>query len=188
VFAAGASVFVAGAALASDAGAAFAAGASVVVAGASAGVSPTLCKTETLPCNAGIEISSAVSMKTLAATIVTRPNTEAVPRGPNAVLEILLVNNAPASVLPGCSNTEPINRTHEAKNNVYKTYNNSIYSKLLIVHYLCEAFRFQTCTADQGSVYIGLRHQGRDVVRLYRAAIQDPYGICCVGSMSFSQY
>jgi len=129
VFAAGISVFAAGV-FTSEVGAAFAAGASVV-AGASAGVSATLCSTDTLPCNAGIEISSAVSIKTLAATIVTLPRTDAVPRGPKAVFEILLVNKAPASVLPGWSNTDPIKRTHEAKNNVYKTYNNSIYSNYL---------------------------------------------------------
>ena len=92
-------MFVAGV-CASDVGAAFAAGASVV-AGASVGVSPTLCRTDTLPCNAGMEIINAVSIKTLAATIVIRPSTDAVPRGPKAVFEILLVNKAPASVLPG---------------------------------------------------------------------------------------
>jgi len=64
-------------------------------------VSPTVCKTETLPCNAGIEINKAVSIYTVAETIVILESTEAVPRGPKAVFEILLVNNAPASVLPG---------------------------------------------------------------------------------------
>jgi hypothetical protein len=70
-----------------------------------------------LPCRAGIEINSAVTMKTLAATIVILERTETVPRGPNAVFEILLVNNAPASVLPGCSNTELIKTRQERKNN-----------------------------------------------------------------------
>ena len=40
-------------------------------------------------------------MKHDAATIVIFESTEAVPRGPNAALEILLVNSAPASVFPG---------------------------------------------------------------------------------------
>ena len=54
-----------------------------------------------LPLNAGIEIIKADNMKTIAAAIVSFESTEAVPRGPNAALETLLVNNAPASVLPG---------------------------------------------------------------------------------------
>jgi hypothetical protein len=41
--------------------------------------------------------------------------TEAVPRGANAALEILLVNNAPASVLPGCSNTTAISTMQDKK-------------------------------------------------------------------------
>ena len=75
-----------------------AAGSSVVVpsAGRSAPES-----TEIFPLNAGIEINNAVSIKMIAATIVIFDSTEAVPRGPNAALETLLVNNAPASVLPG---------------------------------------------------------------------------------------
>jgi hypothetical protein len=124
---AGASTFDAGAALESVAGAEFesVAGAELefVSAGAvdSTGVSPTLCRTETLPCKAGIEISKADSMNTHAATIVIFDNTDAVPRGPNAEFDMLLVNNAPASVFPGCSSTEPTSTTHATKNNVYKT-------------------------------------------------------------------
>lgn len=49
--------------------------------------------------------------------MVSFDKTEAVPRGPNAELETLLVNNAPASVLPGCSSTVAINTKHEIKNN-----------------------------------------------------------------------
>ena len=85
----------AGAALASDAAGATSAGAG---AGSSAVV---VCSTDTPPCSAGIEIKSASTIKHEAATIVIFESTEAVPRGPNAALEILLVNNAPASVLPG---------------------------------------------------------------------------------------
>ena len=87
----------------------------------STGVSPTLCKTDTLPCNAGIEINKAENMKTHAAVIVIFARTEAVPRGPKAAFEILLVNNAPASVFPGCRSTEPIRNKHEIKNNAYNT-------------------------------------------------------------------
>jgi hypothetical protein len=53
------------------------------------------------PVNAGIEIKRAVSMNTTAAAIVSFERTDAVPRGPNAALDTLLVNKAPASVLPG---------------------------------------------------------------------------------------
>lgn len=70
-------------------------------AGASTGASALLCNTETFPLRAGIEINRAETMKTAAATIVTFDKTEAVPRGEKAELETLLVNKAPASVLPG---------------------------------------------------------------------------------------
>ena len=106
-------MLVAGAVLAS-AGAVFV----FVSAGASAGVSPTLCNTETPPCNAGIEISKAENINTVAATIVILERTDAVPRGPKAEFEILLVNKAPASVFPGCKSTDPIKTTHEIKKNV----------------------------------------------------------------------
>jgi len=77
-----------------------------------------------LPLNAGIEIKSADSMNTIAAAMVSFESTEAVPRGPKAALETLLVNNAPASVLPGCNNTAATRTTHETKKIVYKTYSN----------------------------------------------------------------
>ena len=64
-------------------------------------VSVTVCSTETFPCNAGIDIKNAETMKTEAATIVIFESIDAVPRGPKAALETLLVNNAPASVFPG---------------------------------------------------------------------------------------
>ena len=81
-------------------------------------------RTETLPLKAGIEMNSAVSMNTIAATMVSFESTEAVPRGPNAALETLLVNNAPASVFPGCNNTAATRTKHETKKTVYKTYSN----------------------------------------------------------------
>ena len=77
-----------------------------------------------LPLNAGIEISKAESMNRIAAAMVNFESTEAVPRGPNAALETLLVNNAPASVLPGCNKTAATSTTHETKKIVYKTYSN----------------------------------------------------------------
>jgi len=54
-------------------------------------------------------------------------STVAVPRGPNELLFTLLVNNAPASVLPGCNRTAPTRAMHDKKNNVYRTYNNVSY-------------------------------------------------------------
>lgn len=77
-------------------------------------------KTETSPLMAGIAKSSAVSIKTAAAPIVILDRTDCVPRGPKAVLEILLVNNAPASALPGCNKTVATRTRQEIKN---KTYN-----------------------------------------------------------------
>ena len=58
-------------------------------------------RTETSPVIAGIANSKAESIKTIAALMVSLDKTVAVPRGPNALLETLLVKSAPASVLPG---------------------------------------------------------------------------------------
>ena len=93
-------------------------------AGCSAGISPAELRTEILPLNTGIEIINADSMNSIAAVMVSFESTEAVPRGPNAALETLLVNNAPASVLPGCNKTAATSTMHEIKNTVYRTYNN----------------------------------------------------------------
>jgi len=93
-------------------------------AGASAGISPAELRTEILPLKTGMEIMSADSINRIAATMVNFESTEAVPRGPNAALETLLVNNAPASVFPGCNNTAATSTTHETKKIVYKTYSN----------------------------------------------------------------
>ena len=79
-----------------------------------------LFKTETFPVRAGIANSKADNMNIVAAPIVTFDKTVAVPRGANAELETLLVNNAPASVLPGCSKTAATSTRHERKNNPYK--------------------------------------------------------------------
>jgi hypothetical protein len=85
VFAAGSSVFV------------FAAGGVVSVEGDSEVVD----KTEMSPVRAGIASNKAEIIKTVAATIVIFDKTVAVPRGPKAALETLLVKSAPASVFPG---------------------------------------------------------------------------------------
>lgn len=89
-----------------------------VEAGVSAGVAGFAESTDTFPLNAGIEISNAEIIKTTAATIVIFERIVVVPRGVKAELEILLVNNAPASVLPGCRRTAPTSTTHEIKNKI----------------------------------------------------------------------
>ncbi len=81
---------------------------------------PLVSSTERFPVSAGIAKSSADSIKVVAATIVIFDRIVCEPRGENAVLEMLLVNSAPASVLPGCNKTLAISTTHEVKNNVYK--------------------------------------------------------------------
>lgn len=80
-------------------------------------LSGVVCKTETFPVMAGNESNNAESIKIAAAVIVILERTDCVPRGPKAVLEMLLVKSAPASVLPGCSSTVAIKTKHEIKNN-----------------------------------------------------------------------
>ena len=80
-------------------------------------LSEVVCKTETFPVIAGKASNKAESIKIAAAVIVILDKTDCVPRGPKAVLEILLVKSAPASVLPGCKSTVAINTKHEIKNN-----------------------------------------------------------------------
>lgn len=63
--------------------------------------SDVVCKTEMLPVKAGIASRSAVSIKVVAAAIVIFDKIVAVPRGPKAALDTLLVKSAPASVFPG---------------------------------------------------------------------------------------
>ena len=86
----------------------------------SVGASGLLFKTDTFPVRAGIASSNADSINRDAAVIVTFDKTVAVPRGAKAELETLLVNSAPASVLPGCSKTAAISTRQERKNNPYK--------------------------------------------------------------------
>ena len=76
-------------------------------AGVAVGVSSsTSCSTERWPVMAGNESASATSMNMAAAPIVIFASRDCVPRGPKAVLEMLLEKSAPASALPGCKSTE----------------------------------------------------------------------------------
>ena len=59
---------------------------------------------------------SAINMNAAAAPIVIFANRLAVPRGPKAVLDMLLEKSAPASALPGWSRITTIN-TKQAKIN-----------------------------------------------------------------------
>ncbi len=77
-------------------------------------------RTDTFPVNAGIESIRALIMNEVAATIVTFDKTVAVPRGAKAELETLLVNKAPASVLPGCNKIAAIRIKQERKNKPYR--------------------------------------------------------------------
>ena len=94
--------------------------ASVFAGASSAGASGFVLRTETLPVKAGIASNNAESMKTDAAPIVIFERTVAVPLGLSAELETLLVNKAPASVLPGCNRTAATRTMHDRKNNPYK--------------------------------------------------------------------
>jgi hypothetical protein len=77
-------------------------------AGVAVGVSSssTSCSTERWPVMAGNESAIATSMNMAAAPIVIFASNDCVPRGPKAVLEMLLEKSAPASALPGCKSTE----------------------------------------------------------------------------------
>ncbi len=124
---------------------------------ASAGASGLLDRTDTLPVNAGIARSNAESMNNAAAVIVTFERIVAVPRGARAELDTLLVNNAPASVLPGCNKTAAMSVMHERKKTVYKKYSNFL-NHLFIVHDSGKTFRIETSSADQCTVDVRLRH------------------------------
>jgi len=86
-----------------------------VATGACSGSSD--CKTELVPLINGSDRQSAINMNAAAAPIVIFANNVWVPRGPNAVLETELENNAPASALPGCNNTHRIKTTQARMNN-----------------------------------------------------------------------
>ena len=85
-----------------------------VAEGAVAGVDDN---TEREPLRLCKPSASAISMNAAAAPIVIFANRLAVPRGPNAVLDNVFENKAPASALPGCSKTTTIRIRHERMNN-----------------------------------------------------------------------
>ena len=78
------------------------------------------CNTECDPVIVGSESVNATSMNAAAAPIVILARMLAVPRGPNAVLETLLVNSAPASALPGCKSTATTSTTQARIKTPYK--------------------------------------------------------------------
>lgn len=82
---------------------------------ASVDVSGLLDRTETFPVSAGIDSMSAEIINTHAAVMVTFERTVVVPRGANAELDTLLVNKAPASVLPGCRRTAATSMRQDRK-------------------------------------------------------------------------
>jgi hypothetical protein len=84
--------------------------------GLATGAAGADCNTEREPLNDCKPSASASSMNAAAAPIVIFAKRLAVPRGPNAVLDNVLENNAPASALPGCSNTTTIRITLERMN------------------------------------------------------------------------
>ena len=84
-----------------------------VAAGALAGAD---CNTDRVPVRIGKPSASAISINAAAAPIVIFASRLAVPRGPKAVLDSVFENNAPASALPGCSNTTTISIRHERMN------------------------------------------------------------------------
>ena len=70
-------------------------------------------RSEREPVNPGKPSVNATSMNAAAAPIVIFANKLAVPRGPNAVLEIVFEKSAPASALPGCSRITTTRMMHE---------------------------------------------------------------------------
>jgi len=76
--------------------------------------------TERDPFTPGNESVNAININAAAAPIVILAKRFAVPRGPKAVLETLLVNNAPASAFPGCSRITIINTAQARINSPYK--------------------------------------------------------------------
>jgi len=100
-----------------------AAGAAAVGVGCGVGVAAGAdsgrpdCNTEVVPFMKGNDRHSANNMNAAAAPIVIFASTLCVPRGPKAVLETELENNAPASALPGCNSTATTRTTHDRINN-----------------------------------------------------------------------
>lgn len=92
--------------MAGDAAGAVDAGASAVGDGlglAAGALSGAVSRTDREPVKFGKPSVSAINMNAAAAPIVILASRLAVPRGPNAVLEMVFEKSAPASALPGCS-------------------------------------------------------------------------------------
>ena len=96
----------------------------MVAAGEACGVGSGVvdCNTERVPVNAGNESVKAMSMKAAAAPMVILASRVCVPRGPKAVLEMLLENNALGSAFPGCKSTATTSTKHDRIKSPYKTY------------------------------------------------------------------
>ena len=84
--------------------------------GLATGAAGADCNTDREPLKIGKPSASAISMNAAAAPIVIFASRLAVPRGPKAVLDNVLENNAPASALPGCSSITTIRITHARMN------------------------------------------------------------------------
>jgi len=78
------------------------------------------CNTERLP-KIGRDKIKATSMSMAAAPMVILASSDAVPRGPKAVLETLLEKRSPAPALPGCKSTATTSTMHVKINRPYKT-------------------------------------------------------------------
>ena len=118
----------------------------------------------------------AISMKAAAAPMVIFASSVCVPRGPKAVLETLLEKSAPASALPGCKSTATIITMHDKTKSIYKMVVKLISAPNLsiVINDRGERFRLETRAADERAVYVSLRHQPRDVLRLHRTAVENP--------------
>lgn len=89
-----------------------------VAAGSASG--PTDWSTDREPVIIPDESSNAISMNEAAAPMVIFDRTLAVPRGPNAVLDTLLENSAPAFDLPGCSRMTTTSTRQDKMNKPYR--------------------------------------------------------------------
>jgi hypothetical protein len=94
------------------------AGAGVGVAVGVVGDAP--CKTDLPPLNEGNASVNAANINTAAAPTVIFARRLAVPRGPKAVLDKPLENNAPASALPGCRRMLIMRTTQDRMNSPYR--------------------------------------------------------------------
>src|SRR6185369_16075379 len=84
--------------------------------GLATGAAGADCNTDREPVKLDKPSDRASSMNATAAPIVIFASRLAVPRGPNAVLDNVFENNAPASALPGCSKITTIRIRDERMN------------------------------------------------------------------------